>query len=45
MSILDRLNIFDVDRGDGSFDYDCSGTEELLDEDLAECSWQALGFM
>ena len=38
-SILDRQT-FDVDRGDGSFDYDCSGTEEKMDEDLAECSWR-----
>ena len=34
-----QTEYFDVDRGDGSFDYDCDGTEELFDTDTAECSW------
>ena len=30
---------FDVDRGDGSFDYDCDNNEELFNDALGTCSW------
>lgn len=33
----DQTDYFDQDRGDGSFDYDCDGTEERLNSDLYEC--------
>ena len=37
---------FEVDRGsnNGSFDYDCNGVEEKINDAEAECYVQALGF-
>ncbi len=34
---------FDVDRGDGSFDYDCDGVETGEDETVASCSLKPSG--
>jgi hypothetical protein len=35
---IDQRGFFDVDRGDGSFDYDCNGTDERRWETNGVCS-------
>jgi hypothetical protein len=37
----DQTSFFDIDRGDGSFDYNCDGNEEEVNSQLASCdnSW------
>ncbi len=34
-----QTQYFDVDRGDGSFDYDCSGSEDKFNDQLGSCTW------
>ena len=34
-----QTQYFDVDRGDGSFDYDCNGSEEKFNDQLGSCTW------
>lgn len=34
-----QTQYFDIDRGDGSFDYDCSGTEDFFNDELVDCNW------
>lgn len=35
----DQTMFFDIDRGDGSFDYDCNGAEDKYNDQLGSCSW------
>jgi hypothetical protein len=32
-----QTQYFDVDRGDGSFDYDCNNSEDMFNTDMADC--------